>query len=154
MHDREFQLSNQVLIGIIKTRRRNGQDVTKHKDEISDGDLHRLYTSGVLNSEEPWGLIYKTYFELSLHFARRGREGLRALRKDSFIFSHDGDGIECVTMAYNEAEKKKQGDEKNISEKKGVMCSQPGDNCPVKTLTLHISKLRFISISKFSYTSQ
>ena len=77
MHDKEFMESNQVFSGLLKTMRRAGLDKTTHKTPISAGDMDRLYASGVLSNDMPWGLIYKVYFKLSLHFTRRGVEGIQ-----------------------------------------------------------------------------
>ena len=114
MRDKEFMTSNQVLNGIQKTRRRKGEDVRTHKTEISSDDIASMFASPVLSSGTPWGLLYRVFFQVCLHFARRGREGLRALTRDSFKFEVDGRGIKYAEMAFNESEKTKQGTEKDM----------------------------------------
>jgi hypothetical protein len=47
MKDSEFMTSNHVFTGLIKMLKRDGKDVTIHKKAISEGDIQKLYTSGV-----------------------------------------------------------------------------------------------------------
>ena len=151
MHDKEFMESIQVFSGLLKTMRRAGLDKTTHKTPISAGDMDRLYASGVLSNDTPWGLIYKVYFELSLHFSRRGVEGIRELHKSSFVFETDDMGATYCRMAYNEMEKKKQGNEKTIREKEARMYEEPGDDCPIRSLKLLLAKLHPDCKALFQY---
>ena len=143
--------SNQVFLGIIKKLRREGLDTTKHKPPISERDMTKMYESGTLSNDHPWGLLQKIYFEISLHFCRRGCEGLRELKKSSFIFKTNDNGVEYATMAYHETEKRKQGHEKDQHEKVTRMYSQPGPNCPVNSLKLLLKKLNKECQSLFQY---
>ena len=70
------------------------------------GDIEKMYHSGVLSNNDPRSLQNKVFFELCLHFGRRGREGLHKLRQDSFQFIVDDANadIEFVTL-YNEKSK-------------------------------------------------
>ena len=141
--DREFQSANKVLSGKIKTNRREGLDKTRHKEVIPPGDIQKLYSSGVLSNSNPENLQYKVFFEVSLHFGRRGREGWHALKKDSFQFFVDDSKKDCeyVTIAVNEVTKKNHGIN-TVEEKDQRMYAAPGhDDCPVKSLKLYLSKL-------------
>lgn len=71
--DGDFKGLNSLLSGIIKRQKKMGQDVTKNHPPISDSDLAKMYSSGVLSNEDPTSLQYKIFFELTLHFGRRGR---------------------------------------------------------------------------------
>ena len=53
--------------------RKEGKDVTKHKETILPGDREKLYSN--VFTPTPWGLQRRVFFEVSLHFCRRGREG-------------------------------------------------------------------------------
>lgn len=141
MRDIEFQAANQVFVGRVRKLRQDGLDKTQHKDAVSNNDMKRLYESGVLSTEHPLGLQRKVYVEISLHFCRRGREGLRELRKDSFVLKHDENDREYVTIAYNELEKNHQGVSKHDIGQEPRMYGQDGDMCPVKSFKLYISKL-------------
>jgi hypothetical protein len=76
MKDSEFITSNHVFTGLIKMLRRDGKDVTIHKKAISEGDIQKLYTSGVFGLEDPVSLQNKVFWDIMLNFARRGQEGL------------------------------------------------------------------------------
>ena len=141
LKDREFSKANQVFIGILKTLRSEGKDITKHHQAIEPDELKIIYEN-VLNDQSPWALLNKVFFEISLFCARRGMEGLRDLNKHSFVFKTDTNGTEYVTMACNEKEKTKQGSERNIKEKEAIMYAQPGsDKCPVTSLKKYLGLL-------------
>ena len=141
MHDRPFQDANQVFFGKIRKPRQDGLDRTKHKDAVRAGDMAELYEGGTLAIDNPVALQRKVYLEVSLHFCRRGREGLRELWKDSFVVKTDENGREYVTLGYNELEKNHQGLEKNDIGEEPRMYGQAGDLCPVSSFKLYISKL-------------
>ena len=84
MHDREFQGSNQVFYGNMRTLRQAWLDWNRHKDAVTENDMRKMYSSGVLGIDNPVSLQHKVYVEVALHFCRRGREGLRELNKNSF----------------------------------------------------------------------
>ena len=136
--DIEFQAANQVLQGKLKMLRREGRDNTKHKSPISPDDLAKLYSSGTLNTDNPRNLHLKVFFEISLHFGRRGREGWRFLTKSSFAVQSDGCGRKYVTIVYQELDKNHQVEEG----KRQMMFEQVGDpNCPVRSFQVYVEKL-------------
>ena len=140
MKDPEFQLSNQIYIGILKKLRAEGKDTTKHKDAIPSAHLEQIYRK-CFDISTGCGLLRKVFFEVSLHFVRRGREGLRELKPEYFSFKTDSKGAEYVTMDVHEREKTKQGHEKTITEKSPRMYAQAGDpRCPVHSLRKYIKK--------------
>lgn len=141
MHDRAFQSANQVYVGVIRKLRQDGLDKTKHKNAVTAGDMQLIRESGVLATDNPVGLQRKVYMEISLHFCRRGREGLRELRKDSFIVKSDENGREYVTLGYNEIEKNHQGVNKHDIRDEPRMYSFDGDACPVASFKDYIEKL-------------
>ena len=137
IRDPPFQQANQVFTALIKELRRQGNDNTQHKVPISPADMEKLYSSGTLSCENPKSLQNKVYLELSLHFARRGREGLRELRKDSFAVGTDSTGNEYVFQTYHEKEKNHTGVNPKEKEKQAVMSSHKGDpRCPVASFKL------------------
>ena len=52
---------------------------------------------------DPKCLQLKVYFNIAYYMGKRGAEGLRALRKDSFEIKTNSDGIEYLEFKYNEA---------------------------------------------------
>lgn len=136
--DKEFQMANQVFEGQLKAMKREGRDVTRHKEAISKEDMRKMYSSGALGIDNPTNLQYKVFLEISLHFGRRGREGWRDLKKTSFEVKKDSHGREYVTMAYQELDK----NHRNNEEKTQVMFADPdSDLCPVKSFKLYREKL-------------
>ena len=136
--DRDFMSANQVFQGKMKSLKREGKDLVKHKDAIAESDMKTLYDSGVLGVDDPVSLQRKVFVELGLHFGRRGREGLRQLKKTSFTTKTDADGREYVTLTYSEFDKNHPDDQ----EKDQRMYSVPGDPmCPVSSFKKYLSKL-------------
>ena len=141
MHDIAFQSANQVFVGMVRKLRQDGLDKTRHKDAIRASDMKKLYECGTLSTDDPVGLQRKVYIEVCLHFCRRGREGLRELRKESFVIQRDENEREYVTLGYNELEKNHQGINKHDIAEEPRMYSQRGDVCPVESFKKYISKL-------------
>ncbi len=101
----------------------DGKDTSEHKPPIEPADIDKLYEKVFVDT--PQGLQYRMFYELLMHFGRRGREGLRELRKDTFEVKEDGNGQEYVRITCNELEKAKRGDGKQVKEKKCAMYSRP-----------------------------
>ena len=140
--DTIFKPANLVFSGRQKQIKVDGKDKTAHKSPIQQGDMEKLYSSKTLSNENPIALQRKIYFEISLHFARRGREGLQQLRKDSFDIKTDDQGARYVTITYNEKSKRDQGDKKGGTLKEQRMYEQPNDPlCPVQSFELYLHKL-------------
>lgn len=141
--DPEFTSANSVFMGIMKCLRKLSKNVSKHNPRISDRDLHVLKTSPAFSTDTARGLLAKVWFDLQFYFARRGQEGHRDLMPQSFRISKDEQGIEYVTLAFNE--KNKQHLSKLITNKKndhGCMYALPHNPlCPVNSLKKYLSKL-------------
>ena len=94
-------------------------------------------------SYRPTGLTNfdTTGFDVTLNFARRGRENLRSLKYDCFAFSTDDNGCDYVEMAYNEATKNHQGD--NLKDRdheiRPRMYASGTESCPVASLRQYLS---------------
>lgn len=56
--------------------------MTKHKEALCEADIKKMYTTGCLGNDTPVSLQRKVWFEITLHFGRRGQEGLRALQNN------------------------------------------------------------------------
>ena len=84
-------------------------DKTKHKEIIEKQDIEKMFATDTLGTHNPLALQRKVFFDISFHFARRGREGLRALKKSSFEIKTDASGKKFITQTFNEKEKNHQG---------------------------------------------
>lgn len=72
MQDNEFTTSNNVFSGLIKFLRRAGHNKTDYRPVITDEDLIILRNSEAINPNTPRGLVNKVWFNIQLHFGRRG----------------------------------------------------------------------------------
>jgi hypothetical protein len=136
--DREFIVANQVYEGKIKDLKRQGKDTTQHKKAINEEDMKRMYSSGVLSTDNPVALQRKVFIEIGLHFGRRGRENWRTLQKDSFRIGIDPAGRRYVTIKFNEFDKNHWESEN----KEQYMFETPSDAlCSVKSFEKYLSKL-------------
>ncbi|XP_067875608.1 activating transcription factor 7-interacting protein 1-like isoform X3 [Heterodontus francisci] len=137
MQDKEFSSANNVFLGVLKVLRKQGKDETNHHPPINAADLRKIRTSGVLGLHTPLALVNKVWFDLQLHFAKRGREILRDLPPDAFVIKRDPNGRRYAMLKYTGKNRSRQD-----PLKLGRMYDMPGDvNCPVTSLELYISKL-------------
>ena len=124
-----------MLKGKLKSLKLVGKDLTKHKSAIAGADLMKIKSHLMKNKENPQGLQDNVLFDLMFHFGRRGREGLRELRKDSFEFPVDGEEMEYVTLAYNEHDENHHDLDREAEENIKPMYAEEGElDCPVSTL--------------------
>ena len=140
LRDAAFGPANQVIQGQIKQLRVSGRDISHHKEAIAGEDLVKLY--GSFDCDTATGLQNKVFLDILLHFARRGREGLRELRKDSFIIATDSTGSKYAKTAYHELEKNHNGQNPKVRDHDKVMYEQKDKaTCPIKSLEKYLSKL-------------
>ncbi|XP_037739255.1 activating transcription factor 7-interacting protein 1 isoform X4 [Chelonia mydas] len=137
MKDKEFASANMVFVSVLKMLRMQGKDETHHHPPIAAEDLRKIKLSGVLGLHSPLALVNKVWFDLQLHFSKRGREILRDLAPDAFVVEKDKNGRRYAMFRY-------PGKGRNAEDphKMGKMYDMPGDpNCPVFSLELYLSKL-------------
>ena len=142
--DKLFLPANKVFTGRLRILRAAGLDISSHKSIIPPGDIKKLYQSRVLSDDNPTSLQHKVFFEMSMHFGRRGCEGLASLKRLDIVFMKDDHdpNVEYTTINHNETTKKNHGVEHNQIEKNQRMYSQPNNpNCPVSSLRFYLSKL-------------
>ncbi|KAK3729290.1 hypothetical protein QZH41_002206 [Actinostola sp. cb2023] len=97
-----FKRSNKMLESKLKTMRREGKENVKHKPILESADIAKLKESAYLSPEDPAGLLRKVWFFVTLYWCRRGCEGQRSLRRDSFKFEEDAEGNEYAIIASRE----------------------------------------------------
>ena len=68
-----------------------------------------LKESAYISPEDPAGLLRIVWFFVTLYWCRRGCEGQRSLRRDSFKFEEDAEGNEYAIMSHQERTKNHQG---------------------------------------------
>lgn len=140
MTDQAFSSSNQTLTGLLKSMKREGKDKSKHHTAIVEADLEKIRQSPAVGYSTPSALQRKVYFDLSYHFGRRGREGLRNLTKESYIVKTDAQGLRYVEADFREAEKNHALDN---YQHMATMYEIPKkkEQCPVRAYTFYLSKL-------------
>lgn len=148
-----FKRSNIVLNAKIKSLKRQGKQSVKHKPALEPEDLVKLKTSDVLDCSNPLGLQRNVWFNTSLFWCRRGREGQRDLTKQSFVFAQDPTGEEYVTMAHCESSKNHPGGINDTESFKhmGRMYKTQQENDGYSALKLYISKLNPSCEALFQY---
>ena len=139
--DREFTPANNMLKAQLKVNRTEGRDESVHKKAIPDCDMDHIFNRLTLSN--PIDLEMRIFIDIMLHFGRRGREGLRELRRDSFQIKVDGNGKRFAILRYHEREKTRNGIDPNAGEHSKKMYEEPssGDRCPIKTLEFYLTKL-------------
>ena len=126
--------------GYLRQLRQDGEDIVVHHEPIPPEVLKKIRSELDLNN--PKQLQQRVFVEIELHFARRGREGLRNLKKESFVAKIDENQREYFCIGHFEIEKTKQGTCKDKENKQARMyATGAGDNCPVAILKKYLSKL-------------
>lgn len=150
MHNDTFQNANSVFSGVLRDNKEKGFDVSKPKTGISQADLNKLYDKYLLpgiEQENTEVLQHKVFFDLIYYTARRGKEGLRALKKEYFQVKFTAEGREYVEIVVNETTKKNQGDNcstriNTVYNDDNILFSQPGSpRCPVKSFKNYMEML-------------
>lgn len=98
-----------------------------------------MYSSGALSNDNPTSSLYKVFLEVCFHFGHRGREGLRELKKDNFVFKFDDAGVEYAMLNFNPMEKNHQGFLLKDSEHDQWLYGTGSENYPLVFLTKYIN---------------
>ncbi|XP_034020262.1 uncharacterized protein LOC117504829 isoform X2 [Thalassophryne amazonica] len=138
-----FHQANSMFSAMLKKLKREGLHTTKHHDPISESDFQKLQASDVFSTDNPRGLQRKVWFDISLSFARRGRENLRELKSDAFNFKVDESGRSYVEMRYSKATKNHlvdnlKGDD--FESKPRMYAIENSLRCPVQSLKKYLEK--------------
>ncbi|XP_070688189.1 uncharacterized protein [Pempheris klunzingeri] len=94
--DPELRSANLTLAAVIRRLEEQGAGPVVQKQAITRSDLRKLYESSVFNTDTPFGLLNKVWFETCMYFCTRGRENQRELEGDSFGLAVDEDGRKFV----------------------------------------------------------
>uniref|UniRef100_UPI0037E7A5B4 uncharacterized protein n=1 Tax=Semicossyphus pulcher TaxID=241346 RepID=UPI0037E7A5B4 len=94
--DPELRSANLTLAAVIRRLEEQGAGPVVQKQAITRSDLRKLYESSVFNTDTPFGLLNKVWFETCMYFCTRGRENQRELEEDSFGLAVDEDGRKFV----------------------------------------------------------
>jgi hypothetical protein len=83
--DSEFMNCNVIFKAQCVQMKKLGLCKVNHHPPICEEDLELLNNSQAFSLDDPISLQRKVFFDLMLHFSRRGGENLRKLTKSHFI---------------------------------------------------------------------
>lgn len=149
LKDSVFSSSNVLLERLYQNEKK--RDKGTKKIPISDEDVITMMRSGVFSLANPHTVLRKVWFDLILHFGLKGKEAIRTLTKDSFLLEKDENGREFYRLHFEKEMMKIE----TFSEMHdwywfSRMYEIPDDeNCPVRSMSLYISKLNAGSVDFF-----
>lgn len=145
-----FQNANRVFSGVLRDNKEKGLDTSKPKMSISPGDLEKLYNEyfepGLADGNVEV-LQHKVFFDLLYYTSRRGKEGLRKLKKEYFVLKKTPEDLQYIELIVNEVTKKNQGDVcstrmNNVHNDENVIFAQPDSpRCPVNSFIHYMNLL-------------
>ena len=119
-----------------------GNPKPKHKPPIASGDMAKLSEYFSKYDTDPVILTHYIWFSFCLYFGRRGREGWREFKSDSFAVKTDDQNRQYITMLKTEQTKNHQGghkqSEQDYSDQRVYETSGKLD--PVTAYNLYMSK--------------
>ncbi|XP_071503783.1 uncharacterized protein KIAA1958 homolog [Diadema antillarum] len=84
-----FPESQQCFKAMMKKLKQEGKGCVKHKNPISREDMKKIAESGQLDIDTPLGLQNKVFMDVMVYFGQRGRESLRDMKPDDYVFNTD-----------------------------------------------------------------
>jgi hypothetical protein len=140
IEDSQFASSNLVFSNILRRIKEAGKGDTEHYPEIEPEDVRKLYSS--FDTANQHGLQEKVWFDTQLYLIRRGREGLRAMKKTTFGVFLDATGRKYFCQVTGERDKNHDiNDSASDTNGEGRLYATGGAQCPVKSFEEYISHL-------------
>ena len=133
--------------GNLRDQKEKGLNKSRHRPPLSQEHIEQIYKNYFVPhwDNDPRCLQHKVYFDIAYFLGKRGKEGLRELKKNSFNLKTNSQDRQYLELSYNEATKKSQGDDCNEMNEQPIILSQPGNTrCPVASYKLYVSKLTVI----------
>ncbi|XP_072425820.1 uncharacterized protein kctd1 isoform X1 [Chiloscyllium punctatum] len=144
--DPELRSANLTLASVIRKLEERGAGPVIQKQAIGRSDLRKLYTSSAFDTNTPFGLLNKVWFEICMYFCTRGRENQRELEEDSFGLATDEDGRRFVyykacgpyhkSRSITWSKKRMVNDEENFPR----MYETGTEFCPYASFVKYVSK--------------
>lgn len=142
INDREFNPANKALNAHLVELARQGKiSSTKHKEAMVPKDVEILYDKKQLGLETPESLLQTAWFNIMLHFGKRGRENQREMTADDIQIHKSSCGLEYITLVERATKNHQGGLKSNENEAAAVMSEIPGNpRCPVFAVKTYLSK--------------
>ena len=140
--DQEFKPANDALNAHLVELARQGKiSSTKHKAAMVPEDVQILYDKKQLGLETPESLLQTAWFNIMLHFGKRGRENQREMTADDIQIHKSSSGLEYITPVERATKNHQGGLKSNENEAAAVMSEMPGNpRCPVLAVKTYLSK--------------
>lgn len=136
-----FPQSMRMYKAVLVKLKKEGLGVVKHKDAISEADMHKMQTSRFLDTNTPSGLQNKVFIDVMMYFCNRGRENVREFKPADFTISSDEDRLRYVTKRDNLTKNHRENDEEAGGGRMYEVRGANDNQCPVKTYEKYVSKL-------------
>lgn len=136
----DFTEANICFENVLKHIRSLGKGETSHYPEIEPEDLQKLYSS--FDIEDPYGLQHKVWFDIMFQLVRRGRENLKAMKKNTFAVEVDATGKKYIYQRTGEADKNHNVNDNSFDTiGEGRIYETNTSKCPVKSFEKYLSHL-------------
>ena len=141
-NDQDFSLFTTTLDNLFKNLRKSGIGAhSSHTEDISKEDEEKLWSSGVLNVDDPKGLLRAVFFVCGKCFCLRGGQEHRDLSLSQLERAHNPNRY----IYHENASKNKQGGirQMRLQHKVVNIVANPSvkEKCTVFLLDHYISKL-------------
>ena len=104
-------------------------------------DIELLYEKKQLGLETPESLLQTAWFNIMLHFGKRGRENMREMTADDIQIHKSSCGLEYITLVERATKNHQGGPNSSENEAVAVMSEMPGNpRCPVLAVKTYLSK--------------
>ena len=140
--DRDFKPANEALNAHLVELTREGKiSSTKHKPALIPQDVEILYEKKQLGLETPERLLQTAWFNIMLHFGKRGRENMREMTAEDIQIHKSSSGLEYITHVERATKNHRGGFNSSENEAAAVMSEMPGNpRCPVVAVKTYLSK--------------
>ena len=112
---------------------------TKHKPALIPQDVEVLYEKKQLGLETPESLLQTAWFNIMLHFGKRGRENMREMTAEDIQIHKSSSGLEYITLV-ERATKNQQGGLNSSEHEAAAAEMAASPRCPVLAVKTYFSK--------------
>ena len=124
--DRDFKPANEALNAHLVELAREGKiSSTKRKPALIPKDIEILYEKKQLGLETPESLLQTAWFNIMLHFGKRGRENMREMTAEDIQIHKSSSGLQYITLVERATKNHQGGLNSSENEAAAVMSEMP-----------------------------
>lgn len=143
--DVSFKRSNGILKAMVKKWLKDDGSTSKQFEAIESEDMEKMRQ--YFNRENSIKLQQEAWFSIVYHFALRGREVIRDLKRKSISFAKDASGkkfayINQTYLSKNIKSSLSSKEFENLSQARMYAIPEKIENCPVRCLELYFEKMQ------------